>query len=45
VPAFIEVKEYNDKTIQIYTDGSKNEQGVGVGVAIFSRYKTNIHAG
>ena len=34
--AFIEVKEYDDKTIQIYTDGSKNEQGVGAGVAIFS---------
>ena len=26
-------------TIQIYTDGSKNEQGVGVGVAIFSGNK------
>ena len=36
VVAFIEVKEYDDKTIQIYTDGSKNEQGVGAGVAIFS---------
>jgi ribonuclease HI len=24
-----------DKTIQIYTDGSKNEHGVGYGVAIF----------
>ena len=36
VAAFIEVKEYDDKTIQIYTNGSKNEQGVGAGVAIFS---------
>jgi ribonuclease HI len=36
VAAFIEVKEYDDKTIQIYTDGNKNEQGVGAGVAIFS---------
>ena len=36
VAAFIEVKKYDDKTIQIYTDGSKNEQGVGAGVAIFS---------
>jgi len=34
VAAFIEDNEYNDKTIQIYTDGSKNE-GVGVGVAIY----------
>ena len=32
----IEVKEYDDKTIQIYTDGSRNEQGIGSGVAIFS---------
>jgi ribonuclease HI len=36
VAAFNEVKEYDDKPIQIYTDGSKNEQGVGAGVAIFS---------
>jgi len=36
VVAFNEVKEYDDKNIQIYTDGSKNEQGVGAGVAIFS---------
>ena len=34
--AFVEVKEYDDKTTQIYTDGSKNEQGVGAGVEIFS---------
>jgi len=32
----IEVKEHDDKTIQIYTDGSRNEQGVGSGVVIFS---------
>jgi hypothetical protein len=36
VVAFIEMKEYDEKTMQIYTDGSKNEQGVGAGVAIFS---------
>jgi ribonuclease HI len=36
VAAFIEVKKYYDKTVQIYTHGSKNEQGVGAGVAIFS---------
>ena len=32
----IEVKEYDEKTIQIYRDGSRNEQGVGSGVVIFS---------
>jgi hypothetical protein len=31
----IEVDEYQDHAIQAYTDGSKNEQGVGSGVAIF----------
>jgi ribonuclease HI len=36
VAAFIKVKDYDDKTIQIYTDGSKNEQGVRAGVAVFS---------
>jgi hypothetical protein len=36
VVAFIEVKKYDDITIHIYTDGSKNEQRVGEGVAIFS---------
>jgi len=36
VVEIIEVKEYDDKTIQIYTDGSRNEQGVGSGVVIFS---------
>jgi len=36
VAAVIEVKEYDDKPIQIYTDGRKNEQGVGARVAIFS---------
>jgi ribonuclease HI len=30
------VKEYEDQTIQIYTDGNKNEQGFGSGVAIFT---------
>jgi ribonuclease HI len=36
VAAIFEVKEYEDQTIQIYTDGSKTEQGVGSGVAIFT---------
>jgi ribonuclease HI len=36
VVAFIEVNEYDDKTIQIYTDGSKIEQWIGAGVAIIS---------
>jgi len=36
VVEIIEVKESDDKTIQIYTDGSRNEQGVGSGVVIFS---------
>jgi ribonuclease HI len=31
-----EVTKYYDQTLQIYTDGSKNEQGVWAGVAIFS---------
>jgi hypothetical protein len=31
----IEDKGYRDKTIQIYTDGNKNEYGVSSGVAIF----------
>jgi len=35
VVEFTEVEEYEDKTIQIYIDGSKNDQGVGAGVAIF----------
>jgi len=31
----IELDEYQDQTIQAYKDGSKNEHGVGSGVAIF----------
>ena len=31
----IEATGYQDQTIQAYTDGSKNEHGVGSGVAIF----------
>jgi hypothetical protein len=31
----IEAKEYKEQTIQAYKDGSKNEHGVGSGVAIF----------
>jgi ribonuclease HI len=34
--AIIEVKEYEDQSIQIYTDGSKHELGVGSGVAVFT---------
>ena len=30
-----EYKEYEQRTIVIYTDGSKNEHGEGSGVAIF----------
>ena len=30
-----EGKEYKEQTIQVYTDGSKNEHGVESGVAIF----------
>ena len=30
-----EDKEYEHRTVVIYTDGSKNEHGVGSGVAIF----------
>jgi ribonuclease HI len=36
VTAFIEVKEYDDNAIQIYIVGSKNEQEIGAGEAIFS---------
>jgi ribonuclease HI len=30
------VNEYDDHTVQMYTDGNKNEYGVGEGVAIFA---------
>ena len=36
VAAFIVRKEYGNETIQIYTDGSRNELGVGAGVAMFA---------
>jgi len=29
-------REYGNETIQMYTDGSRNEQVVGAGVAMFS---------
>ena len=32
----IEAKEHKEQTIQAYTDGSKNEHGVGSGVAVFA---------
>jgi hypothetical protein len=35
VVKIIEDNGYKEQTIQIYTDGSKNEHGVGSGVAIF----------
>ena len=35
VVKIIEAKGYKDQTIQAYTDDSKNEHGVGIGVAIF----------
>jgi hypothetical protein len=31
----IEVNDYEDRNIKIFTDGSKSEQGVGAGGAIF----------
>ena len=31
----IEVNDYDDNEVKIFTDGSKSEQGVGAGVAIF----------
>ena len=36
VATVIVEKEYGNETIQIYTDGSRNEQGVGAGVTMFS---------
>jgi len=36
VAAFKAGKEYGIETIQMYTDGSRNEQGFGAGVAMFS---------
>jgi len=36
VAAFIVGKEYGKETIQIYTDGSRNELGVAAGMAMFS---------
>ena len=34
-----EQKEGNEHTIQIFTDGSKNERGVGSGTAIYTKNK------
>jgi len=31
----LEADEHRDKLIQVYTDGSKNRQGVGSGVALY----------
>jgi ribonuclease HI len=39
VVKIIEVRENKKKTIQLYTDGSKSEHGVGSGVVIFVRNK------
>ena len=35
IASVIEVNDYDDKNVKIFTDGSKSEQGVGAGVAIF----------
>jgi len=34
--AIIVEKEYGNETIQMYTDGSRNEQEFGAGVTMFS---------
>jgi len=31
----VEAAEHTEKLIQVYTDGSKNQQGVGTGVALY----------
>jgi len=38
----IKVNEHHDQTIQAYTDGSKNENGVESGVTIFGEYKQAV---
>jgi ribonuclease HI len=35
IASVIEVNDYDDKNVKIFTDGSKSEQGVEAGVAIF----------
>jgi hypothetical protein len=35
ISSVIEVNDYEDKCVKIFTDGSKSEQGVRAGVAIF----------
>jgi ribonuclease HI len=35
IATVIEINEYEDKNIKMFTDGSKTEKGVGAGVAIF----------
>jgi hypothetical protein len=37
-----EDKEYEQRTVVIYTDGSKNEHGVGSGVALFVQQKLAV---
>jgi len=37
-----EDKEYEQRTVMTYTDGSKNELGVGSGVAIFFQQKLAV---
>ena len=37
-----EDKEYEQRTVLIYTDGSKNEHGVGSGVTIFVQQKLTV---
>jgi len=38
----LEGDEYTDKLIQVYTDGSKNRQGVGSGVALYTGKDLNL---
>jgi ribonuclease HI len=38
----LQKKQYEQRTILIYTDGSKNEYGVGSGVAIFVQQKLSV---
>ena len=35
IASVIEVNDYDDNEVKIFTDGSKSEKGVGAGVAIF----------
>jgi hypothetical protein len=43
IASVIEVNDYEDKNEKIFTDGSKSEQGVGRGVAIFRGTEFETH--